>query len=63
MEGFGADFGFSDGDDILGMDLSGNGDIGRRVKEGPERRLARIVELNEERAAKILRKWAIEKAA
>jgi flagellar M-ring protein FliF len=33
------------------------------MKEGPEKRLARMVELNEERAAKILRKWAIEKAA
>lgn len=38
-------------------------DIGRRVKEGPERRLARMVEINEERAAKILRKWAIDDAA
>ncbi|WP_136659730.1 flagellar basal-body MS-ring/collar protein FliF [Nitratireductor sp. XY-223] len=38
-------------------------DISRRVKEGPEKRLARMVEINEERAAKILRKWAIEDAA
>ena len=38
-------------------------DISSRVKEGPEKRLARMVEINEERAAKILRKWAIEDAA
>jgi flagellar M-ring protein FliF len=38
-------------------------DISSRVKEGPERRLARMVEINEERAAKILRKWALEDAA
>ena len=38
-------------------------DISRRVKEGPEKRLARMVEINEERAAKILRKWALEDAA
>ncbi|WP_419909621.1 flagellar basal-body MS-ring/collar protein FliF [Hoeflea sp.] len=38
-------------------------DISRRVKEGPEKRLARMVEINEERAAKILRKWALEGAA
>jgi flagellar M-ring protein FliF len=33
------------------------------VKEGPERRLARMVEINEERAAKILRRWASGEAA
>ncbi|MBP1842116.1 flagellar M-ring protein FliF [Rhizobium petrolearium] len=61
MEGFGADFGFDSSDDILG---SGEGEgFNRRVKEGPEKRLARMVEISEERAAKILRKWAIEKAA
>lgn len=60
VEGFGADFGF-DQDDLLG--LESGGDFNRKVKEGPERRLARMVELNEERAAKILRKWALEKAA
>ncbi len=38
-------------------------DISSRVKEGPEKRLARMVEINEERAAKILRKWALEDAA
>ncbi len=38
-------------------------DISSRVKEGPEKRLARMVEINEERAAKILRKWALENAA
>jgi flagellar M-ring protein FliF len=60
-EGFGADFGFGDGDDLLGVDAGS--DYNRKMKEGPERRLARMVELNEERAAKILRKWALEKAA
>ncbi|WP_099863941.1 flagellar basal-body MS-ring/collar protein FliF [Pararhizobium haloflavum] len=63
MEGFGADFGFEPGDDLLGLDQSSDGGFNRKVKEGPERRLARMVELNEERAAKILRKWALEKAA
>ena len=55
MEGFGADFGFMGDDD---------GGMAKRVKEGPERRLTRMVDLSEERAAKILRKWASnEKAA
>ena len=62
MEGFGADFGFDSTDDLLtGGDEEGG--FNRRVKEGPERRLARMVEISEERAAKILRKWATEKAA
>ncbi|MES5098287.1 flagellar basal-body MS-ring/collar protein FliF [Agrobacterium sp. BA1120] len=62
MDGFGADFGFDSTDDLLSGD-SGEGDFNRRVREGPERRLSRMVEISEERAAKILRKWAIEKAA
>ena len=62
MEGFGADFGFDSTDDLLGGD-TGEGDFNRRVREGPERRLSRMVEISEERAAKILRKWAVEKAA
>jgi flagellar M-ring protein FliF len=63
MEGFGADFGFDSTEDILASDEEGGG-IAKRVKEGPERRLARMVDLSEERAAKILRKWAAnEKAA
>lgn len=63
MEGFGADFGFDSTDDLLAADDDVNS-IGKRVKEGPERRLARMVDLSEERAAKILRKWAAnEKAA
>lgn len=62
MDGFGADFGFDSTDDLLSGD-SGDGDFNRRVREGPERRLSRMVEISEERAAKILRKWAIEKAA
>jgi flagellar M-ring protein FliF len=61
MDGFGSDFGFDSSNDMLG----GGDDEGfnRRVKEGPEKRLARMVEISEERAAKILRKWALEKAA
>jgi flagellar M-ring protein FliF len=62
MEGFGADFGFGeDGDSELEMEESGS--FNRRVKEGPERRLARMVEINEERAAKILRQWSSGEAA
>lgn len=62
MDGFGSDFGFDSTDDLLNMGEDA-GAFNRRVKEGPERRLARMVEISEERAAKILRKWAIEKAA
>ncbi|MBB4348695.1 flagellar M-ring protein FliF [Rhizobium cellulosilyticum] len=61
MDGFGADFGFDGSNDLMGDD-EGDG-FNRRVKEGPEKRLARMVEISEERAAKILRKWAFEKAA
>ncbi|MDB5551614.1 MAG: fliF [Rhizobium sp.] len=57
MEGFGSDFGFDSTEDLLTMDEEGGG-LAKRVKEGPERRLARMVDLSEERAAKILRKWA-----
>ena len=62
MEGFGADFGFDSTDDLLAGN-DGEGTFNRRVREGPERRLSRMVEISEERAAKILRKWAVEKAA
>lgn len=61
MDGFGSDFGFDSSDDLLGA--GDEGGFNRRVKEGPERRLARMVEISEERAAKILRKWAVEEAA
>ncbi|MCY1537206.1 hypothetical protein D9M68_726940 [compost metagenome] len=61
MEGFGSDFGFDSTDDLLNMGEDSG--FNRRVKEGPERRLARMVEISEERAAKILRKWALDKAA
>lgn len=61
MEGFGSDFGFDSTDDLL--NLGDEGGFNRRVKEGPERRLARMVEISEERAAKILRKWALDHAA
>ena len=63
MDGFGSDFGFDSTDDMLGGDDDPNGGFNRRVKEGPERRLSRMVEISEERAAKILRKWAVERAA
>jgi len=61
MDGFGSDFGFDSTDDLLTM--GDDGGFNRRLKEGPERRLARMVEMSEERAAKILRKWAVDKAA
>ena len=63
MEGFGSDFGFDSTDDLLSLGEDGEGAFNRRVKEGPERRLSHMVEISEERAAKILRKWAVEKAA
>lgn len=62
MDGFGSDFGFDSTDDLLTMGDDG-GTFNRRVKEGPERRLSRMVEISEERAAKILRKWAVDQAA
>lgn len=62
MEGFGADFGFGEEADSE-LDMEESGTFNRRVKEGPERRLARMVEINEERAAKILRSWASSEAA
>jgi flagellar M-ring protein FliF len=62
MEGFGSDFGFDSTEDLLSLG-DDDGNFNRRVKEGPERKLARMVEINEERAAKILRKWAVENAA
>lgn len=64
MEGFGADFGFGEeGGGESDLELEESGTFNRRVKEGPERRLARMVEINEERAAKILRRWASGEAA
>ncbi|MGA1800657.1 flagellar basal-body MS-ring/collar protein FliF [Rhizobium sp. HT1-10] len=62
MDGFGSDFGFDSTDDLLTMG-DDDGNFNRRVKEGPERRLSRMVEMSEERAAKILRKWAVDVAA
>ncbi|MDO6962546.1 flagellar basal-body MS-ring/collar protein FliF [Rhizobium alvei] len=56
MEGFGSDFGFDSADDLLTM--NDDGSMAKKVKEGPERRLQRMVDISEERAAKILRKWA-----
>lgn len=64
MEGFGGGFAFDEQEGLLMMEDTGSqSTFNRRVKEGPEKRLARMVEINEERAAKILRKWATEKAA
>ncbi len=63
MEGFGSDFGFDSTDDLLSLGDESEGGFNRKVKEGPERRLSRMVEISEERAAKILRKWVAEKAA
>ncbi|SIQ02920.1 flagellar M-ring protein FliF [Rhizobium sp. RU35A] len=63
MDGFGSDFGFDGSSDLFGGEDDPNGGFNRRVKEGPEKRLARMVEISEERAAKILRKWAVERAA
>lgn len=63
MDGFGADFGFDSTEDLLNLGDDPNSGFNRRVKEGPERRLSRMVEISEERAAKILRKWAVERAA
>ncbi|TCL75596.1 flagellar basal-body MS-ring/collar protein FliF [Rhizobium sp. BK251] len=62
MDGFGSDFGFDSTDDLLTMG-DDEGNFNRRVREGPERKLSRMVEISEERAAKILRKWAVETAA
>ncbi len=63
MDGFGSDFGFDSTDDLLSAGDDSESVFNRRVKEGPERRLARMVEISEERAAKILRKWAEKQAA
>ena len=63
MEGFGADFGFDASEGELGFEAEESEVSSRRIKEGPERRLARMVEINEERAAKILRQWAGAEAA
>ena len=62
MDGFGSDFGFDSTEDLLSLG-DDDGNFNRRVKEGPERKLSRMVEINEERAAKILRKWAVDHAA
>ncbi len=64
VESFGDGFAFDPQEGLMMMEEPGSQKtFNRRVKEGPEKRLARMVEINEERAAKILRKWAVEKAA
>ncbi|HET7412534.1 MAG TPA: flagellar basal-body MS-ring/collar protein FliF [Pararhizobium sp.] len=62
VDGFGENFAFDQQEGLLMMEENQQ-NFNRRVKEGPEKRLARMVEINEERAAKILRKWVAEKAA
>ena len=70
MEGFGADFGFDADAEFGGGDESSDGVVIEegmsftgRVKGGPEKRLSSMVEISEERAAKVLRKWAVGDAA
>ncbi|MBO6718579.1 MAG: flagellar M-ring protein FliF [Rhizobiaceae bacterium] len=41
----------------------GSDDIRRRIKPAPQERLARMVDLSEERTAQILRKWATQEAS
>lgn len=38
-------------------------DLRQQLKPAPQERLARMVDLNEERTAQILRKWARQEAA
>lgn len=70
MDGFGADFGFDADSEFGGGDAGEDGlvieegmSFTGRVKGGPEKRLASMVEISEERAAKVLRKWAVGDAA
>jgi len=45
------------------MGIGGTDDFESRIKPAPQERLARMVDLNEERTASILRKWAHKEAA
>jgi flagellar M-ring protein FliF len=70
MEGFGADFGFDADAEFGGAEEGSDGVVIEegmsftgRVKGGPEKRLSSMVEISEERAAKVLRKWAVGDAA
>ena len=38
-------------------------DLRQKIRPAPQDRLARMVDLNEERTAQILRKWAAQEAA
>lgn len=38
-------------------------DLRQKLKPAPQERLARMIDLNEERTAQILRKWAAQEAA
>jgi flagellar M-ring protein FliF len=38
-------------------------DLRQKLRPAPQERLARMVDLNEERTAQILRKWAAQEAA
>ena len=50
-------------DNPLALEQPQGDDIGRRIRPAPQARLARMVDLNEERTAMILRKWASQEEA
>ena len=62
-----------EGGDSMGGQIGGGGggqmssnpleDLRQKIKPNPQERLARMVDLNEERTAQILRKWAHQEAA
>lgn len=51
------------GSDGGGYVEEASGDIRKRIKPAPQERLARMVDLSEERTAQILRKWATQEAS
>jgi flagellar M-ring protein FliF len=58
--------GFGGPDMLSGAPLGGGNsidDLRQKFKPAPQERLARMVDLNEERSAQILRKWAAAEAA
>ena len=58
--------GFGGPDLLPGAPLGGGNsidDLRQKIKPAPQERLARMVDLNEERSAQILRKWAAAEAA
>src|SRR5690606_24276191 len=50
-------------DNPLALEQPQGDDIRRRIRPAPQARLARMVDLNEERTAMILRKWASQEEA